>query len=92
MYQVLWHPDAFEELSALLADVDDDARAAILDGVRELGDRLRVDALNEGETRPDGRRIAFELPLVAIYRIDRRSASALILHAWLARRRGSTPE
>lgn len=67
-YTVIWLPAAL----AALADIWTSAtnRAAVAAASHRLDQRLAGDPLTEGESRDGGDRIAFEVPLQVVFRVD----------------------
>lgn len=79
-YCVIWLPVAEQELAALWLAADN--RAQVSRAANTMDDVLARDGPNAGESRPDGRRIIFELPLAAIDRVNLESQAVLVLNVW----------
>lgn len=79
-YSVIWLPAAEQELAALWLNSSD--RGAITKAAAVLDQLLEKDPANEGESRPNDRRILFAPPLAAIYRIYPDEGRVDVLHVW----------
>lgn len=79
-YSVIWLPDAEEELAALWLNSSD--RGVVTRAAAALDQLLARDPANEGESRPNERRIVFAAPLAAIYRIHADARQVDVLHVW----------
>lgn len=79
-YSVIWLPNAEQELAALWLNASD--RGAITRAAATLDQLLARDPANEGESRPNGRRILFAAPLALIYRIHFDQRQVDVLHVW----------
>jgi plasmid stabilization system protein ParE len=79
-YSVNWLPNAEQELAALWLNSSD--RDAITSASSVIDQLLVRDPDNEGESRPNGRRIVFATPLAAIYRIHPDKRQVDVLHVW----------
>jgi len=79
-FTVVWLPDA--EAALTTAWLASSRRAAITRASAELDRRLAENAANEGESRPNGRRITFEPPLAAIFRVDLDTATVTVNQVW----------
>jgi hypothetical protein len=66
-YDVDWLPDAEQELAALWLQASD--RQAITAAAHAIDQRLKLDPENEGESRPNGRRILHGKPLGIYFRV-----------------------
>lgn len=79
-FTVEWLPDAEAELAgAWLAAPD---RAAVTRAAHALEKDLRTRPESLGESRPDGRRLAFVPPLGVIFRVRPRDRRVRLLHVW----------
>jgi hypothetical protein len=67
-FSVIWLPEAEDELARIWLDASD--RAAVATAANTLDHQLEQDPSDVGESRPDNRRIAFEKPLIVVFRID----------------------
>ena len=79
-FTVIWLPDA--EAALTTAWLASGRRAAITRASAELDRRLAENAANEGESRPNGRRITFEPPLAAIFRVDAETSIVVVTQVW----------
>lgn len=79
-YSVVWLPDAEQELADLWLNSSD--RGAITKAAAVLDQLLERDPAQEGESRPNGRRILFAAPLAAIYRVHSDKEQVDVLHVW----------
>jgi hypothetical protein len=62
-------------------------REAVTHAVTRIDERLRTDPENEGESRPDGRRISAEFPLGIVFRVARNRPVVYVRAVWLIRKR-----
>ncbi len=76
-----------DALTQLWINSDADLRKAITKACHALEKRLASDPENEGESRPDGRRITFEPPLAVIFQIEADAKTVTILDVRLIRKR-----
>lgn len=79
-YSVIWLPDAEQELADLWLNSTD--RGALTNAAAVLDQLLERDPANEGESRPNDRRILFAPPLAAIYRLYPSERRVDVLHVW----------
>jgi hypothetical protein len=79
-YVVDWLEDAENEFASLWLQSSD--RQAITTASNVLDQRLRLDPENEGESRPQGRRILFCKPLGIYFRVLRDQRLVQVLHVW----------
>jgi hypothetical protein len=79
-YTVIWGPTAERNLDAIGLGASD--QSAVVQAALALDQRLRTDPANEGESRPGGRRVAFEPPLGILFRIDEPNRLVRVLRAW----------
>lgn len=77
---------ALKELAALWVAADSTARTKITKSTNEIDSRLSQNPLDQGESRPGGRRIVFEAPLAVIFRVDGNLVT--VLHVWRFRQKG----
>jgi hypothetical protein len=88
MFRVDWLESALDELTTIWTEADSSQRTAITTATHAIDRRLRANAPNEGESRPEARRIMFALPLVVTFQIESDEVTATVLHVRLFRRRG----
>jgi hypothetical protein len=55
---------------------------AIASAAHAIDKRLAADPENEGESRAAGRRILFEAPLGAVFRVHRQGSLVSVLRVW----------
>jgi plasmid stabilization system protein ParE len=67
-FRVIWTRAARDQLADIWLSHPD--RAAVTAAAHRIDQLLGRDPANQGEGRPNNRRIMFESPLVVIYRID----------------------
>ncbi len=79
-FTVVWLPDAEAELTAIW--LASGHRAAVTRAAAELDRRLASNAINEGESRPNDRRITFEPPLAVIFRVDSGAKTVTVSQVW----------
>jgi len=79
-YTVLWVPGAERELAALW--LDEAVRRQITDAASHIDRRLRDDPERQGESRPTGRRILFEMPLAVTFKVFPEDRIVRVLEVW----------
>lgn len=57
-------------------------RQSVTAASHEIDQRLSADPENEGESRPDDRRIMFVAPLGVMYEIDQDQGIVFVLQVW----------
>lgn len=79
MFRVRWERRAVDALTNAWTQADSAERRAITSASHLIEQRLRIAPSTEGESRPRGRRITFETPLAAVFRVeaDGRTVSVL---------------
>jgi hypothetical protein len=87
MFRVRWERRALDELTDQWLEADSVLRQAITAAAHRIDGRLQADAANEGESRPNDRRIMFEPPLAVTFRIEADGRTASVLHVRVFRRR-----
>lgn len=87
MFQVEWLQSALDELTNLWVQADSTQRQAITAASHVLEQRLTSDPINEGESRPGGRRITFVPPLAVRFQIEADGQTVTVLHVRLFGRR-----
>jgi hypothetical protein len=63
-------------------------RSEIAAAADEMDQALQYDPENVGESRPDGRRILFRLPLGILYRIHPKARKVEVTHLWRIKKKG----
>ena len=89
MFRVWWQQSALDEVASLWISADTELRRAITEAVHQIDVLLARDPLGKGESRPDGRRLAFVAPLGFYYRLEDDEKTVVVLQTWLFRKRGS---
>jgi hypothetical protein len=79
-WTVVWLPGAERELAELWLEASD--RNAVTEAAHWIDQRLKSEPENEGESRPDGRRILFAAPLGVIFRAISRDQRVVVSHVW----------
>ena len=87
MINVQWAQNALDRLAAMWMQSDSQMRQEITSASHRVEKRLRTDPFSFGESRPGGRRIAFELPLGVLLRISSDGKTVFVLNAWQVRKR-----
>jgi hypothetical protein len=87
MFRVEWLQSALDELATIWMQADAVLRQAITAASHSIEQRLQRDPLNEGESRPGGRRIMFVPPLAVIFRVEADGQTVTVLHVRAFRRR-----
>ncbi len=83
-YTVVWARGAEQELAAIWADAPE--RAEIAQAANQLDRELRRDPVSASESRPDGKRIAYSLPLGVKLRIFEADRLVRVLGVWTCSR------
>jgi hypothetical protein len=78
-FTVRWKETSTNELAALWIDADAVARREMTAAAREIDRVLEVNPGEVGESRPDGRRIAFFRPLAVTFVVDHERAVVRVL-------------
>jgi hypothetical protein len=68
MFRVRWTRTAISQLAAIWVNAAD--QQAVTAASYQIEQLLRRDPANQGEDRPNNRRVIFIAPLVVLYRID----------------------
>jgi hypothetical protein len=87
MFRVEWIQSALDELARLWTQADSSLRRTLTAASHQIDKRLQSDPLNEGESRPKGRRITFVAPLAATFRVDVASRLVTVMEIRLFRPR-----
>ena len=83
-YSVIWRPDAIDSLAPIWMSSPD--RSAITDASEEIDRMLSQDPSDAGESRPDGQRVGFALPLGIRFEIVPEDRLVNIVAVWLVRK------
>jgi hypothetical protein len=89
MYQVRWLQSALDELADQWIRATSEERQAIASATYAVERRLAEDPVEEGESRPKGRRITFVPPLALTFRVGPDEGTVTIVHVRVFRRRQS---
>lgn len=81
-YQVLWLQSALDDLTNVWTNAPSQLRQAISKAGHAIDTQLVIDPEDQGESRPQGRRIAFFPPLGVSYRVDVQHAAVAVVHVW----------
>ncbi len=82
MFRVRWKRSALNELAALWTAADSQGRRAITAATDLIDRLLSADPANEGESRPNGRRILHVPPLGILFRVDAAQNAVRVLQVW----------
>jgi hypothetical protein len=85
MFRVRWARRALDALADMWTNADTGLRQAITAASNQIEWALRPNPQGTGESRPGGRRILFQSPLGAIFRIEADGRTVSVLRAWLLR-------
>ena len=77
-FRVVWTRAARDLLATIWLSHPD--RGAVTAAAHRIDTLLARDPENQGEERPNNRRIMFESPLVVIYRIDVAKSKVIVSH------------
>ena len=79
---VRWTETARNELADFWLRADSVGRRQIVAAAHAVDRRLQIDAGNEGESRPNGRRVLFEPPLGILFRVEQSGSAVDVLRVW----------
>jgi hypothetical protein len=79
-FQVLWDPDAEEELAAIWLGARD--RNAITAAAHRIDSSLRVNPEDAGESRAEQQRVLLEPPLGVTFEVSPEDRTVLVLTVW----------
>jgi hypothetical protein len=82
---VIWANPADHQYTAIWLGARD--RIAVTEAARAIEERLGTDPANAGESRFDGQRITFEMPLGVRFRVDETPYTVRILKVWRVKHR-----
>jgi hypothetical protein len=88
MFQVVWLQTALDELAEAWIHADSLIRQEITRASKEIDRKLQSDPNQQGESRPQGRRVFFQYPLGVAFEVDSQRPIVRVIHAWRFRRRG----
>ena len=77
-----WLQSALDELSKIWTEAPSSVRKAITAASHDIDKHLPNRPDEQGESRPDGRRIAFFPPLGITYRVEVQSSVVIVIHVW----------
>ena len=84
-YRVVWDVSAYRELERIWSEAE--PVHPYLNAFDEIDSLLSVDAHEQGESRPDGRRILIVSPLGVLFRAQPRLLETHVLQVWSISRR-----
>lgn len=87
MFELLWAPEAVDELAALWTQADSNLRQAITAAAHQIDQALQTDPLNQGESRARDERVLFVVPLGVTYDVDAVRRVVRVLQVWRYRPR-----
>lgn len=87
MFRVEWTESALNALTTIWLAAAPDLRRSITTATEAIDRRLQANALYDGESRPGGFRILFQLPLAIVFRVERFSSAAIVRSIHLVRGR-----
>jgi hypothetical protein len=82
MFRVEWKPAALNDLTTLWTSSGSGQRRAITAAAHAIEQQLRIDPQNQGESRPNGRRILFAPPLGVRFRVHPQRSTVDIFQVW----------
>jgi hypothetical protein len=80
MFQVLWSPNALEELAAVWMELED--RQSVTDASDQIDERLKQNPQDVGESRTGSLRITFDNPLGLIFNVSDADRRVTVLSVW----------
>ena len=90
MFTVGWVRSALDDLADLWNRADSTDRAAIASAANRIDRNLAVNPSELGESRPKGRRVLIELPLVVIFEIVEQDRFVRVLQVRRPQKRRGT--
>ena len=81
-YHIEWLQSASDELTAIWIAAPSPLRKTITAASHALDKQLQINPDQQGESRPNDRRIAFFPPLSVTFRVDEKSAVVTVIHVW----------
>lgn len=88
MFRVEWLQSALDELALIWMSANTSQRQAITAASHDIDKQLPINPHEQGESRPNGRRIQFFPPLGITYRADEENAVVVVVHVWRFRQGG----
>lgn len=85
MFRVEWDQTSLDV--AVVAWMQADDRNVITEAIEAIDRELARDPANAGESRPNGQRITFALPLGVRYRVYEAERRVLVVACWRVRKR-----
>jgi len=82
MFRVEWLQTALDELALIWMLATASQRQAITAASHAIDQQLPINPNEQGESRPNGRRIQFFPPLGITYRVDVENAVVVVVHVW----------
>lgn len=79
-WKVAWRRACRDALATFW--IDSDQRAAISSAANRIDTQLAKDPLGVGESRENDRRILFELPLGATYKVNSAERKVIVIRVW----------
>jgi hypothetical protein len=79
-HTVVWLPSAEADLAGVWLEAPD--RQAVADAADDVDRRLRYLPEQQGESRPEGRRMLIVPPLAVIYRVSPADCLVRVLGVW----------
>ena len=86
MFSVGWVRSALNDLAGIWNQANSGERAAISDAANRIDSILAANPSDQGESRPNGRRVLVELPLVVVFEVLEQDRMARVLQVHLAPR------
>lgn len=83
MFRVSWSRRAINQLAAIWTNATD--RNAVAAASHAIDQALENDPENEGESRPNNRRVTYALPLGVRFRVDAAQRRVRVLVCWQTR-------
>lgn len=82
MFTVRWVRSALDDLAAIWLDAESDRRAEITAATHRIDVALRMAPQEQGESRPNGRRIFFAAPLAVTFHVVDEQRLVRVLDVW----------
>jgi len=82
MFNIRWKQSALNELASLWMDASPEQRREITEAANMIDQILQVNPEEQGESRPNGRRIFFVPPLGVLFRVRQQQGFVRVLQVW----------
>ncbi len=84
---MIWLQSALDELTRIWTGADSPRRQAITQAAHAIDQELQRSPQDKGESREEGERVLFVLPLGILFQVDEQRSEVYVLHVWHIQRR-----